>query len=599
MMRFVERPIAFIQRAFHRAYLTGGLILPRLFGRFSRSDTLLILIAAGIGLASGAAILLFNWTVEFAGVQFAQLFEFSHELNWWQLVAIPLIPALGGLGVGMLQVYVFRSSPGHGVPEVILASRFSRGTVQTKTIFQKLVTASLSIASGGGGGREGPIVHVGAAVGNSIARMFGLTSDQSRTLIACGAAAGISGIFNAPIGGVMFVLEVILGDFRLKTFTPVVVASVVATALTRNFYGDTTLVNAPQDFSIAPLEFGLFILLGLLLGIASAGFTKTIITIERWFRGRFNAIPALKPAIGGLLAGACILFLPELMEQSYSPINSALHAQLPVWILLIVAVVKPAHTACTIGSGGTGGVFAPALKSGAMLGAAFGTGAMVLFPNLVTTPTAYALCGMGALLAATMHAPLTAVLMVIEISDGYAIVLPAMLTAILSTIIAQRFIKSSIYTYNLTKEGTTLGSYAYIPQLHEMPIAAIIDRNIETVQPRAPLRTILRIFEESKHEAIIVTGSDGAYRGLIDFDDVRACITETSSIDSLIAMDVLTVSVKPVSENTTLDVVLNLFDEYGWDVLPVLSASGSSIPVGVVTAHQAQRFYRKSVAREM
>lgn len=353
-MNFFEKLIPSIQALFRTLYFAQPRELGRKLGRFTRSESVLILIAAVIGILTGGVILLFNWTVEFAGDHFLQLFELSQINDYWQYLLIPLIPGLGGLGVGLLQVYVFKTKAGHGVPEVILATRFARGDIQRRVMLQKLLTGALSIGSGGGGGREGPIIHVGAAVGISIANLFRLTRDQSRTLIACGAAAGIAGIFNAPMGGVMFVLEVILGDFRLKTFTPVVVSAVAATAITRNAYGSFVLVKAPSGFAIELPEFLLFALLGIIMGLMSAYFTRVIITVENWAHDNLRMSDVFRPAIGGLMAGVLILFLPAMMEQTYEPINQALHANLPIWLMLVVAFLKPWHTAITTGSGGTG-----------------------------------------------------------------------------------------------------------------------------------------------------------------------------------------------------------------------------------------------------
>jgi chloride channel protein, CIC family len=587
-----------IQNLFSRLYLAQPGELGRRISRFTRGETILILIAAGIGIATGGVILLFNWSVEFVGDQFLKLFALSQRDEFWQYFLIPLVPALGGLLVGLLQRYVFKEPSGHGVPEVILASRFSRGRIRRRVILQKLMTGALSIGSGGGGGREGPIVHVGAAVGVSIANMFRLTQDQSRTLIACGAAAGISGIFNAPMGGVMFVLEVILGDFRLKTFTPVVVSAVAATAITRNAYGSFTLVSAPSGFHIELQEYLLFAVLGIVIGLAAMYFTRVMVFVDQQ-RHRLEVFPAmLRPAVGGLLAGVFILFLPEMMEQTYRPVNQALHASLPIWLLLTVAVLKPWHTAVTTASGGTGGVFAPALKSGAALGAAFGLAMMYLFPDLVHAPTAYALSGMGAILAGTMHAPLTGILILIELSNDYSIVLPAMLTSIIATVIAQRFFRSSIYTWSLQKSDTRIGSFAYVPLLSTIPISGIVERGAAFVSPTTALEDVLAIFERTRHEAALVLDTEKCYLGLIEFEDVRSFITERDMIGGLVAADVMVTSIKPVYEETTLDVILRLFDDYGWTVLPVLADDGSKRAVGLVTIAEAQTFYRRSVTRE-
>ncbi len=597
-MEFPEKLIPRIQALFRRLYFSQPKEWGKKLGRFTRSESVLILIAAGIGIAAGGVILLFNWIVEFAGEYFLELFALSHENEYWQYLLIPLIPALGGLAVGILQTYGFKAKPGHGVPEVILASRFSRGRIQRRVILQKLLTGALSIGSGGGGGREGPIIHVGAAVGIAIANLFRLTRDQSRTLIACGAAAGISGIFNAPMGGVMFVLEVILGDFRLKTFTPVVVSSVAATAITRNVYGSFALVNAPSGFSIHLPEYLLFAVLGVIMGLMSAYFTRVIITVEKLSQRYLQTTEVLRPAVGGLLAGILILFLPQLMEQTYTPVNDALHASLPIWLMLVVAFLKPWHTAVTTGTGGTGGVFAPALKSGAMIGAVFGLIMMSLFPDLVTTPTAYALSGMGAILAGTMHAPLTGILILIEISNDYSIVLPAMLTAILATVIAQRFLHTSIYNWSIAKPGTRIGSFAYVPLLNTITIDQIVERGVAHVSPGTPIRDILVIFEQTRHDAVLVLDAEQRYQGLIEFEDVRSFIAERELVEGLVAADVMVTSIKPVYEHTTLDVILKLFDDYGWTVLPVLSDDEQRRAVGLVTAYDAQTYYRRSVTRE-
>ncbi len=569
-----------------------------LYSSATRRVTLPIVFAGLIGVAVGGAILLFNWSVEFAGIQFDILFEASQGRHVWSLALIPFIPALGGLIVGMLNEWVFRVKPGHGVPEVILASRFGRGVIKRRAIAQKLLTASVSIGSGGGGGREGPIIHLGASVGVLIAELLRLTREQTRTLIACGAAAGISGIFNSPIGGVMFVLEVVLGDFRLKTFTPIVVASVAATVVTRSVYGDVALVYSPEVLPVALHEYAFLALLGLMFGLLSAYFTKSVIAMDSLLR-RVLRLPAiLKPAAGGFAAGLLILFLPSLMEQSYAPVNEALSSSYPVWLLVVVAMLKPLHAALTVGSGGTGGMFAPAMKTGAMMGSAFGLTLMSAFPGLVSSPTPYALAGMGALLAGTMHAPLTAVLMVIEISGNYGTVLPSMLTAVLAVLVAQRFVKPSIYSWKIDPSHGRIGSFAYLPLLNTIPIESLIDRDTPGVRPETRLQDVMRIFESSTCEALLVADADGAYKGIIEFEDVRSVITDVPSGHALLAADLMITSVKPVTEDTTLDVVLRLFDVNNLAVIPVVDSETGTRAVGAVSSYRVHTFYRKSVARE-
>ncbi len=587
-----------VQRFFRRLYFSQSDQLSKHFLRFSRSETVLILIAAIIGIVMGGVIILFNTIVEFAGEKFEDLFVFSRSMEWWKYLLVPLVPAIGGLLVGFIQHSLFKAAPTHGVPEVILASRFSRGSFQRRSILSKIITAALSIGSGGGGGREGPMIHLGGAAGYNIGKLFRLTSDQSRTLISCGAAAGISGIFNAPLGGVMFALEVILGDFRLKTFTPIVVSSVAATAITRNVYGNVSLVHAPAGLQTSLPEYLLFAVLGIVMGVMSAYFIRMFTLTEQKCKAWLPRNPIIRPAVGGLLGGTMVAFFPRLMEQSYHPVNEALHSQLPLYILLAVALLKPIHAALTTGSGGTGGVFAPALKSGAMIGSAFGLGMMALFPDVVSAPTVFALCGMGAILAGTMHAPLTGVLILIEICSDYSIILPAMLTATLTSIVAQRIAKRSIYTWSLKDDQRFIGSYAYLPLMSTFAIEPIVERGVAFVAPDTPLREILQIFESTHHEAVLVLNEDKEYLGMIEFEDVRSFITETDAVSSFVAADVMVTSIKPVHEDTTLDIVMKLFDNYGWTVLPVLKKGEEKRAAGLVTANDAQTFYRRSVTRE-
>lgn len=400
------------------------------------------------------------------------------------------------------------------------------------------------------------------------------------------------------MGGVMFALEVILGDFRLKTFTPIVVASVAATAITRNFYGNKSLVTPAADLHIVLPEYILFVVLGIVMGFMSAYFIRTVIFVENKCKTLLPQNPLLKPAVGGLLVGIMVVFFPLLMEQTYVPVNDALNSKIPILILIVVALLKPIHVALTTGSGGTGGVFAPALKSGAMIGSAFGFGMMALFPGTVNSPAVYALCAMGAILAGTMHAPMTGVLILVEISGDYSMILPAMLTATITTLIAQRLAKNSIYTSSLKSEGKSIGSYAYLPLMNSFTIDQIVERGVAYVSPDTALSKVIQIFESTRHDAVLILNDEKSYLGMIEFEDVRSFITETDTVHTLVAADVMVTSIKPVFEDTTLDVVIKLFDNYGWSVLPVIQHGESKRAVGIVTNHDVQTFYRRTITRE-
>ncbi len=593
MTRFA--PFTLARRAFDWLRVQ---VHPRTLARMRTSDLTMILVAAVIGVVTGGVILLFNAATQFAADSFDELFELSRTMRWWDYLLLPLVPATGGLLVGILNTLVFKRKSQHGVPDVIRASRFSRGSITTSAGIQTLLTASLSIGSGGGGGREGPIVHVGAAAGSLVARIFRLGRDHTRTLLTCGAAAGISGIFNAPMGGVMFALEIILGDFRLRTFTPVMVASVSATAIMRTVRGDESLIHPTLAFQIFLPEYLLFALLGVAAGFLSVWFIRSLSIVERACTRFLVMHPVLRPAAGGLLAGILAAFMPALLEQTYHPINTALDGGFAWWMLLGVAIVKPLHTALTTGSGGTGGSFAPALKSGAMLGSLFGLGAMHAFPTLVTSPTAYALAGMGAVLAGTMQAPLTGILMLVEISNNYTIILPGMLTAILASVIAQRVARRSVYGGALERDGRQVGSFAYLPLLSSLSIEPIIAHDAPRVHLETPMREVLHDFEESTHEAVLVIDDRDRYLGMIAFEDLRTVMSDLSMFDALVAADIMTTDITPVRVDTTMDVVLRLHDTRGWSVLPVLDVDDERA-LGLLAVSDAHTYYRRSVAREV
>jgi CIC family chloride channel protein len=366
----------------------------------------------------------------------------------------------------------------------------------------------------------------------------------------------------------------------------------------RTVRGDEALIHPTTAIQIFLPEYLLFALLGVAAGFLSVWFIRSLSAVERACTRILTMHAALRPAVGGLLAGILAVFMPALLEQTYHPINMALDGGYAWWMLLGVALVKPLHTALTTGSGGTGGSFAPALKSGAMLGALFGAGVMQVFPSMVTSPTAYALAGMGAVLAGTMQAPLTGILMLVEISNNYTIVLPGMLTAILASVIAQRVARRSVYGGALERDGRKEGSYAYLPLLSSLAIEPVVAHDAPRVHLDTPLREVLHDFEASVHDAVLVIDARDRYLGLIEFDDLRPVMSDLSMLDSLVAADVMTTDVTPVRIDTTMDVVLRLHDRKGWRVLPVLDVDDERA-LGLLAVSDAHTYYRRSVAREV
>src|SRR5690606_15543070 len=379
-----------------------------------------------VGLGTGLAAVAFNLLIQtFTGLSFSTLPDAAGGARW-TLVAVP---ALGGLLVGPL-IYLFaREAKGHGVPEVMQAIALRGGRIRPVVAVVKAITASITIGTGGSVGREGPIVQIGSALGSTIGQLFHLSEERIRNLVACGAAGGIAATFNAPIAGVIFAVEVILGELSANHAGTIIISAVTASATMDLILGSEYAFPVPEPYALETVwEFGLYAVFGVLAALVAAAFVRTLYAAEDFFDHQ-KLIPGwLQPAVGGLLLGGLALAYPRLFPAlaydripqvfggGYAPIANARAGREVIATALLLLVLKMIATNLTLGSGGSGGVFAPSLFMGAMAGAAFGQVANQLFPGVVAPPGAYALVGMGAVFAGSAHAPITAVVMLFELT---------------------------------------------------------------------------------------------------------------------------------------------------------------------------------------
>ncbi|MCI0706940.1 MAG: chloride channel protein [Ignavibacteriae bacterium] len=360
-------------------------------------DILFLFFASLVGIGAGYGAVLFHEAIKLVQeLLFVSLHGVYNGEPWSQYL-VALYPALGGLAVGVIAYYMSPESRGHGVPDVIKAVIARGGYMKSSLVVYKTVTSALSIGSGGGAGREGPIVQIGAVIGSAVGQFFRLSSDRLRTLVACGAAGGISAIFNAPLGGVMFALEIIIGDFSVRTFSPIVVSSVVATAVARSYLGDHPTFVPTNYALVSNWELVFYLFLGMMAGVVSVWFTRLVFATEDYFT-KLKKIPKiLQPAVGGLCVGVMLIWVPSLAGFSYDINNQAILGEASILILGIVFILKPIAVGLTLGSGGSGGVFAPAMKAGAAFGGVMGFALHYLFPEFTGSSGAYALVGMGAM----------------------------------------------------------------------------------------------------------------------------------------------------------------------------------------------------------
>ena len=572
--------------------------LEKLSNRFQFHGThVLILLAVFVGLATAFGAMGFTWLIQyFNRLAFGLTDQILTEAvgsggyKWW----LPLIPMVGGLIVGPI-VYKFASeAKGHGVPEVMNSVARLGGIIRARVAVAKTIASAICIGSGGSAGREGPIVQIGSAIGSSIGQVFHMSGDRVKVLVGCGAAAGISAVFNAPIAGVIFSLEIILGDFTIKTFSPVIISSVVASVVTRSFMGDHPAFEVPSYSLVSAWEIPLYTLMGIALGGCGVRFTRTL----SWFEDVFDKLKIAdwtKPAVGGLLLGGIAIFYPQVLADGYETIGLTLHGDLGVSLLLILIFLKLLATSLTLGSGNSGGIFAPSLFMGAVAGGAFGFGVNHIFPNVTASLGAYALVGMAGMVAAATHAPMTALLIIFEMTSDYRIILPLMVTVVFSALVAGKLFEHSVYTVKLARRGIDIRGGKDINVLRSHLVSEIMDRKFETLRAATALHTIFRYIQQSKESYFIVTDHDGRLRGVLSFQDIRSVMSEHSLDFLVIAQDLVRPGTTVLFADDNLEKAYRMFGLRDLQLIPVVEHSDEKKVVGVLRRDDMINYYNKQL----
>ncbi|MEI4273229.1 chloride channel protein [Klenkia sp. LSe6-5] len=430
------------------------------------TDTGLLVLALLVGLATGAGAVAFRGLITVLTHVFTGTDDYAatpgapHGWLGWGRWFVLLTPVVSGLLYGPLVHRFAREARGHGVPEVMVAVARHGGRIPAKVAAVKALASSLTIGGGGSVGREGPIVQIGAALGSTLGTLVRVAEDRQRLLVACGAAGGIAATFNAPLAGVVFAMEIVLRDFAARSFGMVVVSAVTASVVGRSVLGSQAFLDLP-DFTVPHLlTYALFAGLGVLAGLVGVGFTRVLYAVEDLCDRVWRGPEWLRPGAGGLLLGLLLLAVPQMYGVGYPVLGDAVAGRYAVGFLLLLLVAKAVATSLTIGIGGSGGVFAPSLFLGAALGAAVGQTAAALAPGVTGAPGAFALVGMAAVFAGAARAPITAVLIVFELTGEYSLILPLMAAVVLATGISHRLSRDSIYTAKLRRRGVDLDAPA-------------------------------------------------------------------------------------------------------------------------------------------
>jgi len=567
---------------------------------FRRSEYLfMIVMAVAIGVLGGFGAILFRHLITLirrAGFGEGDYsLDYYFGLDWWIVV---LVPAAGGLIVGPIVYFFAREAKGHGVPEVMEAVALKQGVIRKRIVLAKTLASAVSIGSGGSVGREGPIVQIGSAIGSALGQIMRVSRTKLRTMVGCGAAAGVAATFNAPVAGVLFALEVILGDFGVRRFTPIVISSVIATAISHHFLGNTPAFEIAVTYEmVSPFELLSYSALGVAAGLVAVGFIKLLYFSEDLFEKLpFPAL--LKPALGGLLIGVIGLEFPHIFGVGYETIELSLNAELAWSFLLLLVAVKLIATSLTIGSGGSGGIFAPSLFIGAVLGGALGHVVHGLFPTLTAGPGAYALVGMGAVVSAGTHAPLTAIMIIFEMTNDYKIILPLMVSCIVGNLIATRVEPNSIYTMKLFRRGLNLFRGRDVDVLKSLSVSDVLGTEFFSIGPSTHLGTMIQLMVKHPDPYFYVNDDQGRLKGIVAVGDLRQVILEGGALDTiLIAADVMVDDVPRIKQTETLDRVMRIFGTTRWEELPVVDDSGGGRLIGVVTRRAVIGAYNREVLK--
>ncbi len=559
----------------------------------------MVLIAIIIGILGGYGAIFFRFAIRFfqalAFGSWHYTLAYAMGLPWYiKLMA----PAAGGLIVGPIVFYFAREAKGHGVPEVMESIILHGGAMRPRVVIAKITASAVSIGSGGSVGREGPIVQIGSAIGSVLGQFLKVSGSQLRTLVACGTAAGIAATFNAPIAGALFAMEIILSDFAISQFSPIVISSVAATVISRHYLGDFPAFVIPHYELVSVWEMIPYALLGILAAIVALLFIKVLYKTEDLFE--MLAMPGwIKPVFGGLIIGSIGIFFPHVFGVGYDTIDLALESKLSWYFLLFLIFLKLLATSITIGSGGSGGVFAPSLFLGASLGGFVGSVVHSLFPQYSATPGAYALVGMGAVAAGAMHAPITSIIIIFELTNDYRIILPLMIACIISVLITSKIRKESIYTLKLARKGLDLFKQKDVNVLKNVKVAQVMKKKTLTVNENIPFASLPKLTDNAKSEYIYVTDDSDTSLGFVKVQDIiKRMFSYEKNPENLKAGDILTPITFYFIPNDTLDTVMGAFESVDINEFPVFADRYTHKLIGTVSKNQVISAFNKEMMRK-
>lgn len=552
-----------------------------------------------------AAECLYALTVGFITALAAICFNFMiksvHHISMWALPetwwAIPLSISIGGLLTGLFLWWRSKDLNPGGVSGVITSVFAQHGLIHGRVALIRMISAALTIGSGGSAGREGPIVQIGASLGSKFAQLLKLSEHNTIILLACGVAAGISSAFNAPIAGIFFALEIILARFTYHSFGLIVLSSVTSCVATRLLVGDLAEFSVPIYVLQSSWEMLLCLGLGLISALVGVTFTRSLAVSEKIF-GNIQCSVWFKPAVGGLLCGIIAIFYPQIMAGGYDVMNEAMNGHLAFTLMLALVIAKIIGTSFILGSGGAGGDLAPSLFIGCMLGGVYGYIANTVFPGSTAATGAYALIGMATVFAAAARAPLTAVFMIFETTANYYMLMPILAASVVAALFASVLDKDSLYTLKLSRSVLDMqqGSGALISPLEKISVAEVMSSDFTFVSPDTSVHDAIAKLKETGYALLAVINEKGSFCGQIDRRDIIYWRMRRSgrSTKSTSVKEIMRTDVEFLTPGDSLTSAVHLMCRCRCGCLPVLESSRSRKLVAMLDRNEVfQAFVQK------
>ncbi len=589
------RVVRWLNRRVHRVFLS-------FLGLGTRRHVIFVSLVVGVVCALAAMLLKFlaHWT---AGMVNDLI---SHGRDSLVLLILPAI----GIVLTLLFVrYAVGENIAHGVSNVLLAISQNRGRIKLHNTWSSIVASSITIGFGGSVGAEAPIVMTGAAIGSNLGRFFRMDSKSVILMVGCGASAGIAAIFKAPLAGLVFTLEVLMLDLTMSSLVPLLVSSVTATITTSLLMGGGSLFhfvyNVPFDLSKTPY----YLILGVFTGLVSVYFTRTAIALGGWFGRMSNTYRRV--LAGVLLLGGLIYLYPPLYGEGYSSVQQLFegkvdqlfsHSPLAFvtgnpWLLLVALgalfLLKVVAMAATTGAGGVGGSFAPTLFVGAVAGF-FMARLLNMTMDAGVGVSNFVLVGMAGAMAGVMHAPLLGIFLIAELTEGYVLLIPLMLTATVAYITVSSFDRHSIYTMRLAAQGLLITHHKDQAVLTMLQVKNVIETDLAVVHPQQTLRELVRVVAHSRRNIFPVVDDAGALQGIVLLDDIREIMFETEKYDSLTVGDLMVRPPGVIQADESMNVVMRKFEETGAWNLPVV---GGGRYIGFVSKAKIFSAYREQLVQ--